>query len=105
MYYKLYRRRQYIYLGIFLASVLFLISQNTQTNDDGNGPPQQKINIKNIKSNDREKVDPGQVDDQGDIKVGNKRPRVNMKNYIEPPICKGCPGENGAGVYLNVTYF
>ena len=89
MYYKLYRRRQYIYLGIFVVCILFLLSQKSQTNDDsGDGDSR-----KHIEENPNIPHMP------------LVRPRVNMQNYLQPPVCKGCPGENGGAVFLNVILF
>jgi hypothetical protein len=31
-----------------------------------------------------------------------KAVRINMQNYVPPPPCEGCPGENGAPVLLSV---
>jgi hypothetical protein len=94
MYYKLYRRRQYIYLGIFVVCILFLLSQKSQTNDDS------VHGEKNIEENPNIPHMPLKKND-GDIHLPEK-PRVNMQNYVEPPVCKGCPGENGGAVFLNV---
>lgn len=31
--------------------------------------------------------------------------RININNYVEPEPCSGCPGENGRGVTLTVSFF
>ena len=98
MYYKLYRRRQYIYLGIFVACVLFLLLQKSQINDDSRHGDKQN----HIEENPNIPHMPLDKDD-ADNKLPQKKPRVNMQNYVEPPICRGCPGENGAAVFLNVS--
>jgi hypothetical protein len=104
MYYKLYRRRQYIYLGLFIAGILFLMSQKSEinnnsrhTNDPNHGD--ENPNIPHMH------IDKPVGGDGSDDPVPPKKTRVNMQNYKEPPICKGCPGENGAGVFLNVIDF
>ena len=32
-----------------------------------------------------------------------RRSRITIDTYKEPPPCRGCPGENGGGVTLNVN--
>ena len=31
----------------------------------------------------------------------NRNGRINVENYVVPEPCHRCPGENGAGVFLN----
>jgi hypothetical protein len=34
----------------------------------------------------------------------NYKERINMINYVSPPHCVDCPGENGTAVYLTVCF-
>lgn len=78
MYYKLYRRRQYIYFGAIIVAIIFLLSANRKSDSDDSDR-----RVKNFKKR-------------------NDAGRININTYVEPEPCKGCPGENGSPVYLNV---
>lgn len=72
-YYRIYRRRQYIYFAAFIFGLILLINLKK------NGPPKDTHNIKR-----------------------NSNEVININNYVEPEPCIGCPGENGKAVYLSV---
>ena len=79
MYYKLYRRRNYIYVGLFLAVfICYLYVANS-----GDTKKQYEQGYREKRSGER----------------------VNINNYKIPEPCIGCPGENGKPVYLNVSKF
>ena len=78
MYYKLYRRRQYIFLVAFLVVLFFYFYTSS-----GGKPYSQNIQVKT-----------------GD---SFRRARINAETYQVPEPCSGCPGENGRAVYLSVN--
>lgn len=90
LYYKLYRRRHYVYLAGFFISMLFIISLLN------NKPPEGTSAVRN----DAKVVDNNQNSVKGAKKAAGGR--INMNTYVVPPQCVGCPGENGAGVKLTV---
>jgi len=79
MYYRLYRRRHRIYLAVLAFSLIYFLV----------GHYESKKTIENTK------IDQKLV----------ARSRININTYKEPLPCTDCPGENGAGVTLNVKYF
>ena len=83
MYYRLYRRRNqlYILLGVVLV-IIFYFSKNSLNTDT--------------------KYEEPVVDDDKKIIASIKR--INIQNYVPPPPCGDCPGENGKPVYLTVSY-
>jgi hypothetical protein len=77
MYYKLYRRRHRIYVAAFvIISLYFLIFHHDS---------QKNADKKSLGYREQE-----------------LRARINIDTYKQPPPCNECPGENGAGVTLNV---
>ena len=80
MYYKLYRRRNkiYIIIGVILIIYLYLDKNNSSGNE-------RKDNLN---------------DDL--FEVFERRNVQPKKKYVPPSPCVGCPGENGAGVSLTV---
>ena len=108
MFYKLYRRRKFIYIGLFLLGVLFLaFNQNLPAsnenrikslnykieNDEFNKNP--NVNNQNLNLVPNPNLNP-----MHNLKQNNGR--INMQNYVEPEPCVGCPGENGNAVFLSV---
>ena len=87
MYYRLYRRRNqlFILLGVILV-VIFYFSKNDSNSTDRNT-----------------KYDEGGESVNRNKKSGSLK-RINIENYIPPPPCGDCPGENGKPVYLTVGY-
>ena len=86
MYYKLYRRRYAIY---FLVTIIFVI-----------------ILLNNKKPNENDIPSDGfdNNDNNNNIylrRSNNRNGRINVENYVVPEPCHRCPGENGAGVFLN----
>ena len=79
MYYKLYRRRQQIFLLLAVVFIIFIFTLKSNSKTDGKKPLEA-------------------------IVVRKKGERVNMQNYVPPPPCDGCPGENGQGVSLTVSF-
>ena len=87
MYYKLYRRRQYIYLIAAVFGVIFLYNyrpsfSNTSSGQDGE-EPRHAENSGNVAGDDSE---------------------ITILTYKEPEPCKTCPGENGQAVILTVSH-
>lgn len=78
-YYRIYRRRQYIYFAAFIIGLVLLINLNK--NENANSQTFEKIARKN----------PNEL--------------ININTYVEPELCVGCPGENGKAVYLTVSFF
>ena len=76
MYYRLYRRRHQIYLAIGLILVILVFTRNSSKDNS----------------------------DHAAVLNKNGVPRINMQNYVPPPQCGDCPGENGAAVYLTVRF-
>lgn len=91
MYYKLYRRRKYIYFGILTLGIVVLILKSNSSNTYTN--------------NVNDKVDEKNKDKDGEPHHPQKSQRINMKTYVEPEPCLGCPGENGAAVFLSVIIY
>lgn len=91
LYYKLYRRRHYVYLAGLFISMLFIISLL-----NNNKPSEGTSAVRNA----GRVVDNNQNPVKGAKKAAGER--INMNTYVEPPQCVGCPGENGAGVKLTV---
>lgn len=89
LYYKLYRRRHYVYLAGLFISMLFIISLL-----NNNKPSEGTSAVRN----EGRVIDNNQNPVKGAKKAAGER--INMNNYVEPPQCVGCPGENGAGVKL-----
>jgi hypothetical protein len=97
MYYKLYRRRQYIYLAAICIGILLMISmlsKPTVTDDD-------RLMMMNRRDNDGG----GGQQQQQELLRNERIERINMNNYVEPEQCKGCPGENGQAVSLTVRKY
>jgi hypothetical protein len=78
MYYKFYRRRQQI--SLLLVGIFIIFIYIRKSNDDEKRPS------------------------NGGVVKREKGERVNMQNYVQPPPCVDCPGENGAGVSLTVSF-
>ena len=75
LYTKLYRRRRYVYyllISFLFFGILFFSNQSFYTD----------LLIDSA---------------QGDSKYA-----ININNYVEPPSCHDCPGENGKAVFLSV---
>jgi hypothetical protein len=85
MYYKLYRRRKYIYAGLLIFGILILIYKLNSLN----------TGKQNVAFNNRLETNIDSAIQKKELK------RVNIKTYAEPELCLGCPGENGAPVFLN----
>lgn len=104
LYYKLYRRRHYVYLAAICASVMlvFLILNGEKPesglNDDGGMPRPGADNGHDGGVKARSGVGTG----GGDASRKKAKERINIHTYVEPEQCKGCPGENGAAVVLTV---
>ena len=87
MYYKLYRRRQYIYLLAAVFGVIFLynyrpsISSTSASSSRDDESPHHAKKLENL------------ADD----------PEITILTYKEPEPCKSCPGENGQAVVLTVS--
>jgi hypothetical protein len=90
MYYKLYRRRKFIYISLLLLAILaFVLKSNSPNNTN-----------RNIIINEDEK---DEERNHEEIKDGSSK-RINMENYKEPEPCVGCPGEGGNPVFLSVSF-
>ena len=78
MYYRFYRRRTQLYI---LAGVVLLVFLYFQQNGKSieNGSDNMLVERKH-----------------------NGKARINIDNYVQPPACGDCPGENGKPVYLTV---
>ena len=83
MYYRCYRRRHNIFLAVTVVLVIFfLMRQNSTTSSTT-------------------------ANDEGGRLVGGeheRKARISIETYQQPKNCYGCPGENGAGVSLTVSY-
>lgn len=90
LYYKLYRRRHYVYFAGLFISMLFIISLLNNKPSEGTSAVRNEGRV----------IDNNQNPVKGAKKAAGER--INMNNYVEPPQCVGCPGENGAGVKLTV---
>lgn len=88
MYYKFYRRRQYIYLIATIFGFLFIFNYR-----DSLLPSFSSSSSSSRDSNARALGESG--DDS----------EINMLNYKPPEPCVDCPGENGQPVYLTVIPF
>jgi hypothetical protein len=80
LYIKMYRRRRlvsYSLIGIFFFGAIIFLNQYSDTSIDARN---------SHKANKR---------------AGNA---LSTFNYVPPPPCNGCPGENGAPVYLSVIF-
>lgn len=86
MYYRLYRRRAYIYILVAFIVVYFLLTRSGDTNE-------------NLAKNSEKPLKNFPAANENGMK---KKSRISMSNYVQPEPCKGCPGENGAAVYLSV---
>ena len=91
MYYKLYRRRHYIYAALVFLGIVYLIRNNSTRSSIGTNDEADYLKYK------KRKTDEKLVE-----KIQNVKPRINMQTYVEPKPCNGCPGENGGAVYLTV---
>lgn len=91
MYYKLYRRRHYIYIGAVFLGVFFYLTYKSHT-----------IDYENINAESNYEKYKGKAGKDNNNKI-NRKPRITMETYKEPDPCVGCPGENGQGVYLTVN--
>jgi polyferredoxin len=91
MYYKLYRRRKFIYISLLLLGILAFVWKS-------NSPNNTKNNI--IKNEDEKDVEPS-----GEEIKDHRLKRINMENYKEPEPCIGCPGEGGSPVFLSVSLY
>jgi hypothetical protein len=86
MFIKLFRRRRlFLYCITGLLFFAFIAYLNHSLDDH--------VNLKSKQYQEREKVEQ---------KVVVNKNRVNMQNYVPPPPCNGCPGENGGAVQLTV---
>lgn len=104
IYYKIYRRRQYVYAAAIFLSVLFTISvlnkpSEYDSSGSGSGPRRRgarggDIDLKDKPDPDLNKIPP----------IQPLAGRININTYVEPETCKGCPGENGQGVSLTVRF-
>ena len=86
MYYRLYRRRHIIYLVVCMIIVIYFLTGSSNNTNNDNQPNNDKKS-KVLGNRDRE-----------------RRSRISIETYKEPPPCRGCPGENGGGVTLNVLF-
>ena len=77
MYYRLYRRRYYFYGAAILIALIILITNKRDQSE-------YHLNKRQVESKQA----------SGEI---------NIFNYVAPAPCSGCPGENGAAVYLSVN--
>ena len=91
MSFKYYRRRYKFQIAIGLVILIFLYVDLTKSKDSSDSTNVEKQKIINNENQD-----------QLEKKV-YKNVRVNMKNYVPPAPCNGCPGEDGKAVYLNVS--
>jgi polypeptide N-acetylgalactosaminyltransferase len=74
LYYKIYRRRKYLYAGIAIIGLIYILSIN---------------NSKSTKTSLEDSL------------KKQRSGRINIHNYVEPEPCKNCPGEMGSSVFLN----
>ena len=92
MYYKLYRRRHYIYIGAVFLGIFLYLTYKSHTIDYENGNVESNYeNYKGKSGNDNNK------------NKNIRKSRITMETYKAPDPCVGCPGENGQGVYLTVN--
>ena len=79
LYIKVYRRRRYLYYSFiclfFFGIIVFLSQSDIKTKTKIR--TQKRAVVKSV---------------------------IAMDNYLPPPACVGCPGENGAPVLLSVRY-
>jgi len=92
MYYKLYRRRHYIYAALIFLGIVFLIKNNSTRTSFGTNDDADFVKYKKRKAYE-----------ELSEKIQDVKPRINMQTYVEPKPCNGCPGENGGPVYLTVN--
>ena len=84
MYYKIYRRRNRLYIIIGVILLIFLYFDKDSSKD----------NERKDSLNDLDEV----------FKViEEKFEHKPRKRYVQPDPCVGCPGENGEGVKLTVS--
>lgn len=83
MYYKIYRRRNKLY--IIIGAILLIFLYFDKNKSAGN---ERKDNLNDL--DDLFKV------------IEEKLDNKPKKRYIPPAPCEGCPGEDGAGVTLTV---
>ena len=95
MFLNLYRRQHRIILILVLA--IILISLFCIPKNENNFEADEEFYVGNenkISKNEKKE----------EIKsVKRKKIRINIKNYLRPLPCVGCPGENGAAVNLTVS--
>lgn len=107
IYYKIYRRRQYVYMAAIFLSVLFTISiLSKPTTYEPNEPSRRRGKLSaNNNNNDGEGGEQNNpIERPGEKLVAQPNAqRININNYVEPEQCSGCPGENGRGVTLTVS--
>lgn len=82
LYWFLYRRRDRLLLILLVAFIVIVIYSKNQSKSPSNSPTIDKPKI------------PRRVN----------KVRINRETYQIPEPCRGCPGENGAGVTLTVFY-
>jgi hypothetical protein len=75
---------------VFLG-LIFLIRNNSTRSSFGTNDEADYLKYKKRKA-DQELLE----------KLEKVKPRISMQTYVEPKPCNGCPGENGAAVYLTV---
>ena len=98
MYYKLYRRRKFIYIGLAAFGILVLLLNQSPSNEQPKSGSKKEDEANHLNNLDY-------PDHPDHPVVENKKQRINMRTYVEPEPCLGCPGENGAGVHLSVRHF
>ena len=85
MYYKIYRRRNKLYIIIGVILLIFLYF-DFDKDSSGN---ERKDNLNDL--------------DEVFKVIEEKLDRKPKKRYVPPEPCKDCPGENGQGVMLTVS--
>ena len=92
IYYKLYRRRHLIFIAFSFSLLIYYLtisrSRSSSNNDQKQSNTDKKLNdLNNFAKN-----------------IPEWNSRISIETYKEPPPCRGCPGENGGGVTLNVLF-
>jgi hypothetical protein len=97
MFFSLYRRRHRITLIIVLAIILILLFYIPKTENNFEDKEEFYVAVENKISNTHKKM-------EATKSVRKQKNRVNINNYVPPLPCLGCPGENGVGVNLTVSF-
>jgi sortase (surface protein transpeptidase) len=110
MYYRLYRRRHYLYLAALFLGLfcLFVYRSNSYPTESNPEADYKKYKEKKSLNKNNEKInnenEENNYEKKKDENNEKKKQRVNIFNYKIPEQCNGCPGENGQAVYLTVKY-